>query len=74
MAKKITITLSDKAEKFFNEVMYSLEGCNEKPCTQTEAINWCLEALQDFEVNSGQDLISYLQQTFDIFTETPTRS
>ena len=49
--KKITITLSDEAERFFNEIMYSLpkETDGSGMCTQSEAINYALLNLSIFE-------------------------
>lgn len=49
MSKKITVTLSEKAEQYFNELMYSLTGKDDKPATQSECINESLEILADFE-------------------------
>jgi len=78
MEKKITVTLSEKATKFFNEVMYSLETPDKngdlKSCNQSEAINWCLEAMSDFEQNSGSDLITYLQDNYAVYTDTKSRN
>lgn len=57
MAKKITVTLSSKAEKYFNEVMYALPGKDgEGCCTQSEAINESLETLADFEKATDNQL------------------
>lgn len=49
--KKITVTLSDEAEKMFNEIMYSLpkEEDGTGMCTQSQAINYALTGLQDLE-------------------------
>ncbi len=49
--KKITVTLSDEAEKVFNDIMYSLpkdEETGEGMCTQSEAINHALVNYQEF--------------------------
>jgi hypothetical protein len=75
MAKKITITLSDKAEKFFNQVYGTLD--NPRPnggygCNQSEVINWCLEALADFEEVEGQDLVGWLEYKHRIYSEEYT--
>lgn len=68
MAKKITITLSDKAEKYFNELMYSLPGKNgEGLCTQSEAINESLETLSDFEDITQNQLRNWI----DAFKSIP---
>ncbi len=49
--KKITITLTDESERFFNEIIYSLpkETDGSGMCTQSEAINYALLRLQIFE-------------------------
>jgi hypothetical protein len=48
--KRITITLSNKAEKFFNEVAYSLEPTGNRPVsTQNEIVNHVFETLSDIE-------------------------
>lgn len=59
--KKITVTLTDKAEKYFNEVAYSLdfEG---RTATQSEVISHCLQELSDFEQTFGGDLTTFLQE------------
>ena len=59
--KKITVTLSDKAEKYFNDVAYSLDNGDGKVATQSEVISHCLEELQMFEEASGQDVTGYLR-------------
>lgn len=58
--KKITISLSPKAEKYFNEVMYALTGKDDKPCTQSEAINESLETLAEFEKLTDNQLRNWL--------------
>ena len=58
--KTITIKLSEKSEKYFNEVMYSLDKGDGKACTQSEAINHCLESLSNFEATTEQDVLTYL--------------
>lgn len=47
--KKITVTLSNDAEKYLNELMYSLTGKDDKAATQSECINESLETLAMFE-------------------------
>ena len=49
--KKITVTLSDKAEKYFNDIMYSLprHADGSGMCTQSQAINYTLVSLQAAE-------------------------
>ena len=58
--KKITVTLSDEAEKYFNEVQYSLDN-GEKVATQSEVINHCLIELAKFEEYAGQDVTGYIR-------------
>ena len=49
--KKITVTLSDKAEAYFDEIMYSLPKYADGSgmCTQSQAINYALVSLQAAE-------------------------
>jgi len=49
--KKITVTLNDEAERFFNEIMYSLPkpGTEGDLCTQSDAINHALISLSEME-------------------------
>lgn len=60
--KKITVTLSDKAEKYFNEVMYSLPKNADGTgiCSQSQAINESLETLSDFERTQDDQLANWL--------------
>lgn len=59
--KKITITLSDAAEKYFNEVKYSLDINGNIP-TDSEVINHCLENLSDFEQHEDRSVVDYLHE------------
>jgi hypothetical protein len=77
MAKKITITLSDKSEKFFNQVHGTLDVPDGKggfKCSQSDAINRCLEALADFEEHEGQDLVGWLEYKFQIYSKDKPNS
>ena len=58
--KKITVTLSDEAEKVFNEIMYSLPKNKDGTgmCTQSDAINYALI--------SNEELIEFVDNTFPI--------
>lgn len=68
--KRITVTLSDKAEKYFNEVAYSLDYGDGKVATQSQVISHCLEELALFEENAGQDVTGYLEEYYPhIFEE-----
>lgn len=64
MPKKITVTLSEKSEKYFNEVAYSLDSGDGKVATNSDVINWALGALSDFEDNAGEDLLSWLKTNY----------
>jgi hypothetical protein len=57
--KKITVTLSDEAEAYFNEILYSLPkpGTEGDLCTQSDAINYALLSLQEFEKMFEDDFI-----------------
>lgn len=59
MAKKITVTLSDKAERYFNELRYSLET-DKGPATISQCINESLETLADFEKVTENQLANWL--------------
>lgn len=58
--KKITVTLSEKAEKYLNKLMYSLMSHENKPATLSMCINWALEGHADFEEAMDQDVLTYL--------------
>ena len=60
--KRITVTLSDEAEKYFNEVQYSLDFGDGKVATQSQVISHCLEELALFEGASGLDVTGYLRE------------
>jgi len=50
--KRITVTLTDEAEKVFNEIMYSLpkdEETGEGMCTQDQAISYALVKMWEME-------------------------
>lgn len=59
--KRLTIILSDKAEKYFNEVAYSLDYGDGKVATQSQVINHCMEELADFEEQIDQDVMGFLR-------------
>ena len=61
MSKKITITLTDEAEAYFNEVAYSLDNGDGKVATQSQVINHCLMELSLFEKLSGTDVTGYMR-------------
>lgn len=56
--KKITVTLSDKAEAYFDEIMYSLPKYADGSgmCTQSQAINYALVSLQAAEKKWEEEL------------------
>ena len=49
--KRITVTLTDEAEKVFNEIMYSLpkEKDGSGMCTQSDAISYALNRMWSLE-------------------------
>lgn len=61
MSKKITITLTDEAEEYFNEVQHSLDDGNGKVATQSQVINHCLMELSVFEVMTETDVTGYIR-------------
>lgn len=61
VGKKITATLSEKAEKYYNEVAYGLDFGNGKTATQSQVINYMLETLSNIEAKFG-DPIDYLRR------------
>jgi hypothetical protein len=60
--KKITITLSKKAEKVFNEIMYSLpkEQDGSEMCKQSKAINYALESIGELETIVETDILYFI--------------
>lgn len=61
--KKITVLLSEKANQQLNEILYSLPKNNDGSglCTQSAAINYCLESMKDFEDQMMIDILTFLQ-------------
>lgn len=60
--KKITVTLTDKAEQYFYDRMYSdTKDDGATPCSQSEMISHCLESLKDFEDATDNQLEGWLQ-------------
>jgi hypothetical protein len=64
MSKRLIIILSDKAEAYFNLVMYGLEvpdgKGSTKPPNQSQAISHCLEELALFEEFTEDQLTNWL--------------
>ena len=61
MEKKITVTLSDKATKYFYDRMYGdVKDDGVTPCSQSEAISHCLESLGEFEKVTDNQLEGWL--------------
>ncbi len=78
--KKITVTLSDKAEQYFYDRMYSdTKDDGATPCSQSEMISHCLESLKDFEESTDNQLEGWLQDfnrldaNEKIFVSNPVR-
>lgn len=60
--KKLTVKLSPEAEKYFNDVAYSLDYGDGKGATNSQVINHCLEELALFEKHAGQSVTGYLKE------------
>lgn len=63
MAKTITVTLSEKAEKYFDELMYGLEfpqGEELVQATESQAISHALEELAAFEEYTDDQVTNWL--------------
>lgn len=74
MNKKITITLSDKAEKYLDKVRYCLEKDTDTFITQSYAINHCLEELATFEdFSCGYNLTGFMMDNYDKFNQQEDR-
>lgn len=54
--KKITVTLTDKAEKYLNELLYSIDKGDGKVATLSEAVNYVFETLSCIEEIVGDPL------------------
>lgn len=61
MPKKITVILSDKAEKYFNEVAYSLDFGDGKVATNSQVVNYVIETLAMVETVVG-DPVDFLSE------------
>jgi hypothetical protein len=61
---KHTITLSNKAEAYLVELLYSLTGKDDKPATMSQCISESLENLSDFEKCTDDQLLSWLDTNF----------
>ena len=73
MSKKITVTLSEKAGKYFNEVAYSLDYGDGKVVTKSQVINHCLEELAMFEEFAGESVTGWLKENYPHLFKTPTK-
>jgi hypothetical protein len=64
MSKRITVFLSDRAEKYFAEVQYSLDipqaDGSIKTANQSQVITHCLEELALFEKITQDQVTNYL--------------
>lgn len=67
MSKKITITLSDKAEQYFNEVKYSLDKGDGSNTTNNDVINEILETNSDFERLEEQSVCGWIGDKYPLF-------
>jgi hypothetical protein len=74
MAKKITITLSDAAEQYFNEVAASLDYGDGKVVNQSQVVNHCLEELALFEKTVDTSVTDWLKTNHpEIFEVEPDK-
>lgn len=66
MSTKITVTLTGKAEKMYNEIMYSLPENEDGSgmCTQSQAVNYAFKELALFEQLSGGSVTEYAKNNF----------
>ena len=62
--KRITVKLTKKAEKAFNEIMYSLPKDNYGTgmCTQSQAVSYALECVGLFEKIKKTDIPSFFNE------------
>lgn len=60
MSKKMTITLSDIAEKHFHNVNYGLEVPEKTNPNQSDVINHCMEECLAFEEITDDQITNYL--------------
>jgi hypothetical protein len=63
MSKKITVTLSDNAERQFNELEYSLD-LPHKRTSQSDIVNHCMEECLAFEEITDDQITNYLATNF----------
>lgn len=63
MSKKITVTLSDLAEKQFIEVNYSLD-LPHKTASQSDVVSHCLEECLAFEEITGDQITNFIMTKY----------
>jgi len=63
----ITVKLSEKAEKQFHEIMYSLPNNDDESelCTEDQAVSYAFECLALFEEKTETDIITFLDDFQD---------
>lgn len=66
MSKKITVTLSDKAEKYFHQVKATLDRGEGELLTYSEIISEILEVNADFEMLTEGDLCGWIDDNFPL--------
>ena len=64
----MSIKLSKKAENYLNRVKYGLSEGSQN-CTTSKALNWCLEAMSDFEKASQHDLVGWMNDNYKLYTK-----
>lgn len=61
---KHTITLSQKAETYLGELLYSLTSKNDRPANMSECISEAMESLADFEKLTEDQLVNWLNTNY----------
>ena len=67
MSKRITVILSDKAEKYFNEVKSSLDRGDGSVATNNDVINEIMETNADFERLEGQSVCGWIGDNYPLY-------
>lgn len=67
MSKKITITLSDKAEQYFNLVKATLDRGEGPLLNNSQIMSEILEVNSDFESLTEDNLCSWIDDNYPLF-------
>ena len=71
--KKVTITLTDKAEKYLNKLLYELEMPNGKTTTISDCINTTFEENADFEEAMDTNVCGFLEDNLKWYSNPEGR-